>query len=115
MEERTYEEQIERLKRARDSTKRGIEEEAFCTYPLPALLRYQEHVLRWAHCAPEGARLLAAPLQGWDGRPLSGREPQGPQTMLVNPHYRRLCREKYGEEPVEHALRIWRANHPEGG
>lgn len=62
------------------------------------LLPYKEHVARWAHCAPEGARLLPAPLQGWDGTPCTSRNPQGP--WGVNGPAMRAALTKVGKDPI---------------
>lgn len=71
----------------------------FSTYDPYWILAYQRHVLRWAHCAPEGATLLAAPLQGWDGKPFDSRAPQGPQDPAVDPA-RRRGRARHGRHPI---------------
>ena len=50
----------------------------FCTYDPDQLADYAEWCLRWIDCAPEGANHLIAPLQGWDGTPMGGRNPLTP-------------------------------------
>lgn len=93
-------EQIARLEREAERTRRLIADpQGFSTYDPHALLAYQEGVLRYAHCAPEGAVILAAPLQGWDGEPMGVRLPQGPQCGAVNPAVRK-ARAKHGLDPI---------------
>lgn len=53
----------------------------FSTFDPHYLKRYQQHVVRWAHCAPEGAVLLPAPLCGWRGEAFSPRPAQGPADL----------------------------------
>jgi len=72
---------------------------------------YQRSVRRWIHCAPVGALVLLAPLQGWDGKPLGGRPELGVASrLLMNADFRRIVEEKYGETAFERASRIHLAN-----
>jgi len=72
----SFAEQLEQLERVFDSTLRGkADPHGFSTFDLEP---YQRHVLRWAHCAPDGALLLPAPLSGWRGEPFTTRQPLGP-------------------------------------
>lgn len=48
------------------------------THDPATLRRYQQKVLRWMDCAPEGAAFLVAPLLGFDLKPMGGRSPHGP-------------------------------------
>ena len=95
---KSFDEQVDALRRAADSTRRLIADpNGFSTYDPHQLLAYQERVLRWAHCAPEGAVLLSAPLQGWDGTPCSSRPPLG-DAGGAWPEMRK-ARMKYGLNP----------------
>lgn len=76
----TFHDEVESLRRYCDELERDKDKPGFfSTQPPEWLLSYKRNVIRWSACAPEGARLLPAPLQGWDGKPLGDRTPLGPQ------------------------------------
>jgi hypothetical protein len=75
----SVEEQRARLAREIEQTEiASLRPGWFSTYDVNYLLDYKRNVLRWSACAPEGALVLAAPLQGRDGTPMGDRSPMGP-------------------------------------